>query len=789
MKKLSVVGKSVPRIDAKEKATGKAMYTEDFMMLRMLYGKVLGSPYPHARITRIDTSNAEKVPGVRAVITAKDVPTVRFSVSVEDQYALPCDNMVRKVDDPVAAVAAETIEAAEEAVSLIEVDYEELPPILTMDDAHSQNPPSIVHTDLANYSLYPPLAVSFKWHQEITKERPNAFQAFRIRTGDIEKGFKEADVIIENTFESPRGHHCHMENTGCLCWVDANGIINVMTTHQSIFLLRTHLSRIFSLPEENFRMISPWVGGGFGNHWVVKDEAVGIVLAQKTGRPVRLIKSRRETFTTTESRMHLKAHIKDGFKQDGTLVARQIDIKQDVGAYSGAGGLLVKSACFGAVGSYRIPNFWLDSVGAYTNLPKASLLRGVGHPEIQWAIEQQMDIASEKLGIDPVTIRKKNMLKRGDKDVCGQVMMSTGALGCLEKAAEVIGINEKVVQEPGPWKRGRGIALGCKYSLPGQGSAVTVKVFADGIVEVRHNAHAMGQGTHHCLAQMAAEEFGLSIEKVRVIRGDSATTPYDAGSYSSRSIYHSGISLLKACADAKRQMFAIAAPKLGVPANELETKDGMIYRQRLPSMAIPISDLFTRLKSIALEGLEIVGKGSYISPIVLDDDNGHSPRLANFYSHIAYGVEIAVNEETGEIKVLRGVGVCDNGQPINPKMSEGQIEGGMAMGIGLAIYEEMKFDNGIPINPSFMDYKLPTVWEIPVGDNMVALLNPDPLEEGPYGAKGMGEVTLSAIEPAIANAVYNTVGIRLASQPLSRERIWRAIREKKAKEQAKVGGA
>ena len=472
MKELSVVGKSIPRIDAKEKATGQAMYTDDFKMPRMLYGQILGSLYPHARITRLDTSEAEKVPGVRAVITAKDVPAARFSSSIEDQYVLPCDNIVRKVDDPVAAVAAETVEAAEEAISLIEVDYEELPPVLTMDDAHSPNPPGVLHPDLRNYSLYPPMAVSFKWHPEEFKDRPNVVQTFKIRTGDIDEGFKEADVIIENTFETARGHHCHLENSGSICWVDANGITNVMTTCQSPFLLRTNLSRIFSLPEENFRMIAPWAGGGFGNNWSVKDEAVGIVLAQKTGRPVKIIKSRRETFTTTECRYKIRVYIKDGFKQDGTLVTRQIDVKEDMGAYSQTGGLLVKSLCFGAVGSYRIPNFWLDSAGAYTNLPRASLLRGVGTPEIQWGIEQQMDIAAKKLGIDPVTLRKKNMLKRDEKDVCGQVMMSTGALGCLEKAAEVIGINKKVVQEPGPWKRGRGIALGCKYSLPGQGSAV-----------------------------------------------------------------------------------------------------------------------------------------------------------------------------------------------------------------------------------------------------------------------------------------------------------------------------
>ena len=781
MKELSLIGKSIPRIDAHEKATGKALYTNDFKMHRMLYGKILGSPYPHAKIIKIDTSKARQVPGVRAVITADDVPACRFSGSIEDMYVLPCDNIVRKVDDPVAAVAAETIEAADEAINLIEVEYEELPPVLTMDEAHSQNPPSVIHPDMHGYTIFPPMAVSFKWHPEKFKDRPNVVQQHKIRTGDVKKGFREADVIIENTYETIRGHHAMLETSGCTCWMDAEGILNVMTGNQSIFILRTTLSRIFSIPEEQIKMLSPWVGGGLGCKWSAHDEPICVVLTQKTGRPVKIIKPRRETFTTTECRYAVRARIKDGYKKDGTIIAREIDLKEDIGASSQIGGLLVKSICFGAVGSYRIPNFWMDSAGAYTNLPRASLLRGVGTPEIQWAIEQQMDVASEKLGIDPVTLRKKNMLKKGDEDVCGQVMRSTAAERCLEKAAEVIKIHEKAPQEPGPWKRGRGIALGSKYNLPGQGSAATVQVFADGMVEVRHNAHAMGQGTHHCMAQIAAEEFGIPIEQVRVVRGDTSTTPYDAGSYSSRSIYHTGTSLLKACADAKQQIYRMASLKLGVPANELEVKGGNVCSTRVSSISIPISELFTKVKRIAIDGLEIVGKGSYISPVVLEDENGHSPRLSNYYAHIAYAVEVAVNEETGEVKVLKGVGVCDNGQPINLAMSECQIEGGMSMGIGLGIYEEMKFDNGIPINPSFADYKIPTVWEMPDGENMIALLECDPFEEGPYGAKGMGEVTLSAIEPAIANAVYNAVGIRLPSMPLSRERVWRAIQEKKAK--------
>lgn len=779
-RELTLVGKSVPRIDTREKITGKAMYVDDFAMPRMLHVKVLGSPYPHARIVRIDTSKAEKVPGVRAIITGKDVTPTRFSISIEDQYILPVDGIVRKVDDPVAAVAAETIEAAEEAIGLIEVDYEELTPVLTMDEAHSTTPPGIVHPDLRSYRVFPPLAVSFKWEPEKFKDRPNVAQVFKIRTGDIAKGFKEADLVIENTYETVRAHHCHMENMGVIAWVDPNGITNVITCSQNHFLVRTCLARTFNQPEESFRVISPWVGGGFGNKHGFNDEPLAVEMARKTGRPVKIIKSRRETFLTTESRYQIRVHIKDGFRKDGTLVARQLEIKADMGAYAQTGGMLVKSMCFGAVGNYRIPHFWLDSAGAYTNLPRSSLLRGVGTPELTWGIEQQMDIAAEKLGIDPVTIRKKNILNHGETDVCGQPARSIGVLGCLEKAAEGIGVNEKITQEPGPWKRGRGVAIGCKHSIPGQGSAVTVKVFAEGIVEVRHNVGAMGQGTHSCLAQMAAEEFGLPMEKIRVVRGDSANGPYDAGSYSSRSLFNAGNALLKACADAKRQLFAMAAPKLGVPSDELEARGGGVYRRSMPSVSIPIADLF-KFKAIALEGSEVIGKGSYISPVVLEDENGHGSRLVNFFSYIAYGVEAAVNEETGEIKVLRCVGVCDNGRPINPKASEGQIEGGMSMGVGLGIYEEMKFDNGMPVNPSFADYKIPSVQEIPIGENMVSLLSCDPLEDGPYGAKGMGEVTLAAFEPALANAVCNAIGIRFASPPLTREKVWRAIQEKKGK--------
>ena len=773
------IGKSIPRIDAKEKVTGQAMFTADYKMPRMLVGKILRSPYPHARILKIDTSKAEKVPGVRAVITAKDTPPVRWSNSVEDEYVLPTDNVVRKVGDPIAAVAAETIDATEEALELIDVDYEDLPRVTTIDEGWSKEPPAVLHPDRLNYTIYPPTSVYFRWHP--IKDRPNNLQTFEIRTGNVDAGFEEADLIIENTFETVRGHHAPMETHGCICWIDNQGVINVMSSSQSSWLDRSALARIYRCEEENFRMINPWVGGGFGGKYGVKEEQpVAIELARKSGRPVKIILTRAECFLSTESRMPVKTYVKDGYKKDGTLVAREIDMKEDIGAYACIGAAIVKYASFGAVGNYKVPNFKLDSAGVYTNLPRSSVLRGVGTPEVLWAIEQQMDIAAEKLGIDPIEIRSKNCLRHGDVDVLGQENKSTAAAECIEKVGKEIKINEKIVQKPGPWKIGRGIALGNKFTAGGLSDAAVVKIFREGLVEVRHNSCEMGQGTHSCFAQMVAEEFDIPIERVRVVRGDSANTPYDAGSWSSRSIFHAGNAILKACNDAKHKMFVLAAPIIGIPSNELETKDFKIYRKSLTSRQITWADLFIPGLPIAKEGSEIVGYASYTSPVVLEDANGHSERMCVYYAYTAYGVEVAVNEETGDIKVIRAVGCADMGQPINLALCEVQIEGGLGMGIGLSIYEEMKFDKGIPLNASFMDYKVPTVNEIPVGDNMKSMLAWDACDEGPFGAKGLGETTLSAVAPAISNAVYNAVGVRLHCQPLSRELIWRSLMEKRA---------
>lgn len=785
MAELQYVGKSIPRIDAKEKVLGGAMFTDDFKVPRMLIGKILRSPYPHARILRIDTSKAEKAPGVRAVITAGDVPPVRWSTTIEDQYILPVDNIVRKIDDPVAAVAAETLEAAEEALELIEVDYESLPIVDNIDDGYAENPPAILHPGKLQYEIYPPMSVTYRWDREdpVIKDRPNVLQVFRIKRGDIERGFQEADLILENTFETARAHHCQMETHGCIAWIDGNGIVNLITSSQTPFLDRIGLARIYRCSPEKFRIINPYVGGGFGGKYGVKEEQpIAIELARKAGRPVKIILTRRECFLTTECRMPIRTRLKDGYKKDGTLVARDVEMKMDIGAYAQLGAMLVKNACFGLVGTYNIPNFNLEAAGVYTNLPRASAYRGVGTPEVTWAAEQQMEIAAERLGINPLEIRIKNLLQKGDVDVTGQIMASTAAKECLETVAREIGLGEKISQEPGPWKKGRGVALGNKYTCAGQGAVVTVRVFPDGMVEVRHNACEMGQGTHSALAQMAAEEFGISMESVRVVRGDTATTPYDAGSWSSRSIFHTGNALVAACRDAKQQMFAIAGPKLGVPANELETRSGIIYRKSLPSVSMPAADLFALGGLIALEGGEIVGKGSYISPIVLENESGQSERMVVYYAYTAFGVEVAVNEETGEIKLLKIVGCGDMGQPINPKMCEVQIEGGAIQGVGGAILEEMKFDDGIPLNPNYVDYKIPTVMDTPVVENMNAMMACDPFEEGPFGAKGVGESTLSAMGPAIANAVYNAVGVRTYGLPMSREKLWRVLQEKKAME-------
>ena len=770
MEELKVVGKGVPRLDAVEKVTGRAKFGSDFKMGGMLYAKVLRSPYPHAKILGIDTSKAESLPGVRTVIAPKDVPPISIAPLLGDQYVLCRDHVVRCVGDPVAAVAADTIEIAEEALELIEVDYEELPAVLDAEEAFRTDPLVIIHPDLPKYRRGPvPIRPD--------PERPNVCQTYKIRSGDVEKGFQEADLIVENRFTTARIQHCPLERHLADAWFEPDGSLTIRSSGQQAYEIKLALCELFHLPPSKVRMLSTYIGGAFGGKGWMRTEAIAALLAQKSKRPVRLVYTREEMFVFGGNRVTYIIDIKDGVKRDGTLVAREMRVILAIGAYSEYGVLLVRRAAAGAVGTYRIPNFKLDSYGVYTNLPLTGAFRGFGCPEVEWPIEQQMDTIAEKLEIDPVELRKKNILNEGDRDVSGMITRSIGVRECLDKVAEWIGWGEKPVEEGGVWRRGKGIAIGNKSVMAGSTSVVIVKIWQDGMIEARHSATQLGQGINTTLAQIAAEQFGVPVERARIVSGDTALCPFDFGTVASRSLVHNGNALIAACQDAKQHLFKIAAPKLGTSPEDLAISEGKIYAKGTPEKSINITDLFTPL-GIPLEGGEILGRGVYTGPVIREDpETGQSGRSVFDYSHTANAVEVAVNVETGEIKVLRSGMACDMGKAINPKIVEGQIEGGIGMGIGATLYEEVILDKGTVVNASFMDYHIPTTLDTPSVENTKAMIVEAAEPEGPFGAKGVGELPLVATAPAIANAVYNAVGVRIKDLPLSKEKVLEGIKK------------
>ena len=767
MKELSVVGKGVHRVDDFEKVTGKAMYCEDFKTPGMCYGELLRSPHPHAKILHIDTSKAEKTYGVRAVVTGKDAPET--GMILKDQYVIARD-VVRYVGEPVAGVVADTEEIAEKALELIRVDYGPLPAIFDPEEAMKVNPSVVIHPDLPKYTK-----MVGKFHHRLIPERPNVFQFWRGYQGDVEKGFKEADFIIEDKFVTPRVQHSCLERYNIDAWLEPDGGITIRTKKQGIHPLRAQIASVYNLPVSKIRVLTSYIGGAFGETLTPWPELVAILLLLKSQRPIRLSFTREECFMNISHKPGEVIYIKDGVKKDGTILAREITTILDAGAYSDFAVILVRSGVRSAIGQYRLPNFRMYSYGVYTNLPKIGSLRGVTCPELVWAVEQQMDIIAEKLGIDPIEIRKKNFLKEGEKNCLGQTTHSIGAEECLNKVAEWIEWGKKGKLSEGPWKVGKGLAVGNQFTVADTPSFAYVKVYRDGIIEVLHSLDELGQGINTVAAQIVAEEFGVSIKDVKVVRGDTAVTPYDVWSASSRSTFYLGNAIYRACQDAKRQLFELAAQKLEMRDEAFEIKDGTIWSKNTPDKSATISDLFVSAVGYMPMVTEILGKGQFDFYSQLEDaETGQSDRWVAYYSYGAHGVEVAVNVETGEIKIIRIAG-CFDILPINPKMCEQQIEGGIGWGISHALYEEVITDNGKILNPNFTDYKVTSINSVPTVGNIKALIAPTPHQEGPYGAKGMGEMVSVPVLASLGNAFYNATGIRIKDLPLTPERVLKAI--------------
>jgi len=775
MTQLSVVGKSVVRRDARAKVLGTEEYCIDLKVAGMLHAKVLGSPYPHARILRIDTSAAEKVPGIRCAVTEKDAPKKLTGTGVIRDMPLLASGVVRYVGEPVAAVAATTLEAAEEAVELIKVEYEELPAIFDVEASAGTNPPVIVHPDFSKYRKSIPAG-------RLCPDRPNVCTHIKIYKGDVDQGFKESDLIVENRFVAPSIQHCALEPHAAVVVPEPDGGLTLLTGKQGISRAKEDVAAMFGIEPHKIRVRQEYVGGAFGGKATIY-ELIPALLALKSGRPVKWVMTREEAFVLGGPRQGMVLLIKDGFKRDGSLVARKMEVFVDAGAYGEASPGVTQNSSSVAVCMYRIPHLKWDGYAVYTNTPKRRGMRGYGVNEVTFAIESNMDIAAEKLGMDPVELRRKNLLREGEAMLNGEIIHSNGVADCLDKICESIRLNEKSADE-GPWRKGKGLALGNKYSSPGTHYGARIHVTENERVVIYHGADAIGQGVNTVMAQIAAEEFGVSPDSIDIVFSDTAVTPYFGhGSTSSRTTFNLGNAVRRACDAAKREILERASAHLEAPPEVMAISNMEIYVKSHPNRKIKVRDLFS-----SGHGGEIIGSADYKADCIPDDPRtgqldpalaGEGKRFMAFYAYAAKAVEVAVNIESGEVKVLRCHGAIDLGKAINPKICEQQSEGGMAMGIGSALYEETLMQDGRILNPSFTDYRVPLATQMPSNENMKSLfIESAPHKDGPFGAKGFAEGVVTGMEPAIANAVYNAVGVRIKELPISPEKVLRALRQR-----------
>ncbi|MBI5967648.1 MAG: molybdopterin-dependent oxidoreductase [Deltaproteobacteria bacterium] len=755
------IGASVPRIDAIEKVTGRTLYGPDLKMQGMLYGKVLRSPLPHARILSVDTSKAERLPGVKAVVTGKNMMG-RYGVIVQDQPCY-CFDKVRYIGDPVAGVAAVDLDTAEEALELIKVDYEELPPVFDPLEAMEPNAP-LVHEDLGNY-----------WHGPafFPVAGTNICNQFKLRKGNVEEGFRQSDFIAENTFTTPMVQHCHLEPHASIAKFEPSGQVTIWSNTQHPYTVRREVARLLSLPINRVRVIVSYLGGGFGGKVMLKVEPLCLILAVKVKnyRPVKITLTREEEFYATSVVRHPSIiQIKAGVRKDGTLMALKTKIVFDTGAYADVGPVVTRSVGMSISGPYKIPHIWGDAYCVYTNKSIAGAFRGFGIPQFMWAIDSQMDILAEEIGMDPVEFRLKNALEEGDVSATGQILHSVGIKECIRKAAEAIEWGKKTGEY-----RGKGMGTLYKMTQTPSSSAAFVKLSEDGSVEVLSSTVDMGQGSNTVLAQIAAEELGVDVKNVKVVPPDTNVTPFDHGTASSRSTFHMGNAVKQAAADAKKQLFEVAAEQLEVKPEELEARGGFLYIKGSSGKGIPISQI--RMGITYGKGRPIIGRGTFSVPEAtpLDQETGQGANPSVFWLYGAQAAEVKVDPSTGKVEVLRIAAAHDLGRVINPLNCEQQIEGAVVTGIGTALMEELVIREGKPANTNFRDYRVPTSLDAP---EVTSIFVEAAHKEGPYGAKGVGEPALAPTAPAIGNAVYDAIGVRIKDLPITPEKVLKALREK-----------
>lgn len=726
------VGHSVARVDGLEKVTGQAKFVGDIAVPGMLYGKILRSTFPHARIRSIDASQAEALPGVVAVLTAVDIGDLNPIYNGRPVIAM---NKVRYIGEPVAAVAAEDLATAEEALGLIHVDYEELPATVGIEVAIKPGAP-LVHDDKAG---------NIGTHEKVTR-------------GNVDEGFAQSDVIAEDHFTFPMVYHYAMEPHSAIAHYDENEI-TVWSSAQHPFQVRGDIAKIFKLPAAKVRIIINYLGGGYGSKSYTKFEPLVVALARKAKRPVRICNSVGESMVTVR-RHGARVRIKTGVKNDGTIVAREAEIYLDTGGYDDNGPQVTARSATRVLGPYWIPNIRTNAYQVYTNTGSAGSYRAIGAPQVIYAGESQIEILAAKLGMDPAELRAKNLLKKGQE-------LRPGLKGIDANLASSL----KTLVRASHWKKslkkkGAAVGMGCAVTNAGATpvSVALIRMQSDGVANIAAGSTEMGQGVRTTLTQIAAEELTLPMEQFRMLGADTKVTPYDSSTGSSRSTTLMGTAVQKAARDLKQQFIKIGAQTMAVKPKQVHVADGALV---CGESRLTFKEAFERRFGKGSGG-EMIGRGE-AGPEITNNE------LPVFWEVGMGSAEVDIDRDTGEVKLKKFISVADVGKAIHPEHCIAQEEGAAMQGIGHTFFEELIYDNGQLINPNLVDYRVPTFSEVPEEFHTVLVENGD--GPGPFGVRGMAEGGILSVAPAVCNAIDRATGVRIRDLPLTPERVWRALKD------------
>ncbi|MHB1653052.1 MAG: xanthine dehydrogenase family protein molybdopterin-binding subunit [Desulfitobacteriaceae bacterium] len=756
------IGKPVPPLDSWEKVTGKAMYVTDIQLPGMLFGKILRSPYAHARIMKIDTTKARQLPGVKAVVIFESTPRIRFGpmLSNEDWYIFAKDK-VRFIGEEIAAVAALDEEIAEEALKLIDVQYELLPAVFDIEKAMQPGEPS----------------VNEDWKNNIASE-------VHFEHGNVEVAFENSDLIMEETFTTSQVYQAYMEPMAAVVQPDGENKLIMWLPIQIPSKARLTYAKALGMRPEDIRIILPNIGGAFGAKFETNLHIACAILARKTGRPVKMVNDRTEDFIAGNPRVPLNYWIKMGFMNDGKITAKQVKVIGGNGARTVYGPGVVSAACYRADNLYTFTNVKVDGYCVYTNTVPTSCFRGYGTAQATFVLESVMDMAAEKLGISAEDIRKVNAITNNYISVHGWKNNTCGLLETLDRVLSVTKQRrDSVVQERGKY---RGFGFACCTHISGNrgffpafdGSSSLVRIGDDGKITLFHGECDMGQGQNTVFAQIAAEVFGAKLGDVKIAQVDSQVSPFGMGSHGTRGTTIGGMGVKAAALAARDTLFATAATMMGVKSDELSARESMIYITNEPEKELSFSQVAQKYV-FDHAGSPIFEKGYYVPDTQFPDSKTKYGNIAPAYAFGTHMAEVEIDSETGQVRVVGYWAANDVGRAINTGLLEGQVEGSVGMGIGWALMEDMVMKDGEILNASFLDYRTPGPKDVPRVQSMwVELVEPN----GPFGAKGIGEPAFDPVVPAIANAINNAIGTHFKDLPITPEKVLEAI-EKRANNQ------